>query len=107
MTRRREEIINVLRLRNDDIEDFLLRQRLEAAKVPASPVSSEDNLPARPGPRKDLESSRDDISVLNTLRLLSAIEHLLGDLGIEIIQVHLRQYYSGTSEIRTSKFWRF
>ena len=94
LTRKREEIMNELRLRKDEVEDFLVRQKMAAAKVPASPVSSEDNLPVRgdsprPAPRKDLEFSRDDVNVLNTLRLLSAIEHLLGDLGIEIIQVRV------------------
>ena len=108
MTRRRESIMDRLKLRKDDIEDYLYRQKLEAAKVPTSPVSSiEDNAPPPPPPRarsplsrgplasaapsaskgRSLEFSRDDVNVINTLRLLSAIEHLLGDLGIQIIQV--------------------
>ena len=78
-----------------------MRQKLEAPKLSAaSPVSSEDNLPT--GPRspppqtsssstrpakRDMEFSKDDVTVINTLRLMSAIENLLEDLGIQIIQV--------------------
>lgn len=111
MTRRRETIMDRLKLRKDDIEDYLYRQKLEAAKVPVSPVSSiEDNIhynapppPTRsrsPSSRgahapaasssskgRNLEFSRDEVSVINTLRLLSAIENLLDDLGIQILQV--------------------
>ena len=95
------------RLIKDDIEDYLLRQKMDISKVPASPVSSEDNLPigprsplpppppisssARPAAKREMGFSKDDVTVINTLRLMSAIENLLDDLGIQIIQVSFIQ----------------
>jgi hypothetical protein len=77
------------------VEDYLLRQKL-AAKAGgargASPVSSEDEFSGRrAAPAVDrkrvLELGSDDVGVISTLRLLAAIELLLDDLGIQVLQV--------------------
>jgi len=55
----------------------------------AGPPPSKDNSMRAAGKRSD-----NDVTVMNTLRLLSAIEHLLDDLGFRIIQVILSSFHS-------------
>ena len=110
LNKMREELMTKLLITKDDIEDFLARQRAEASKPvldAVSPISSVENINPEPpeitsSPSQStaataaasapvavaaLENTKPDCDVVTTLRLLSAIEDLLEDLGVHVIQV--------------------
>jgi hypothetical protein len=140
LTRLREELMKKMQITKDDIEDYLLRQKnaTKKEKVPGSPVSSEENYssrlsrqnfadfpanpsrpedfpvnPAAPVSRETLKPSNTEsgINVISTLRLMSAIEHLLDDLGIHVIQVSNKFLFffseAGLFNSGKTSRWRF
>ena len=64
--------------------------RIDSEVIPVNPThpQSAPPPPSREDPNRGREQGGDsEVTVMNTLRLLSAIEHLLDDIGYKIIQV--------------------